>query len=59
MALNKRHTRSFKRNECEHCELADKRALRQGRKHCRVELKTGRRPDIRNGHCTQRKDDRK
>ena len=58
MALSKRHTRNFKRDECGHCKLANRKALKEGTPACKIWHKTGHYPEVRNGHCSGRKDDR-
>jgi len=50
MATNQKKTRDFKDKQCGHCKLADKAKLRQGRPCCPFPN-----PQIRNGHCAQRK----
>ncbi len=49
--INKRN-RTFKDQFCAHCELADRKEMRQGRPHyCSHTKKTGKEPEMRNGHC--------
>jgi len=60
MAQTRRHTREFKKRQCEYCTLADKRELRMGRPlYCGYKKDTGKDPDIRNGHCVPRIVDKK
>ena len=54
MSRTKKKTRAFKDSNCSYCKLADKRALKNGWPCCGYTNKTGKDPDISNGHCVQR-----
>ena len=50
MAMGRKKTRDFKNTQCRHCKRVDKRALRKGWPCCPLLN-----PQIRNGHCVDRK----
>ncbi len=55
MPKTKRKTRTFRERQCAHCQLADEREMRMNRPNfCGYMAKTGKDPDIRNGHCLSR-----
>jgi len=49
MSITKKLTRKFKEENCAHCRLADKRAMKTGKPHCKF---TGE-PSIKNGQCME------
>lgn len=49
MSVGGKKTLEFKKRQCGHCGLADKRALRKGWNCCPLPN-----PQIRNGHCADR-----
>lgn len=52
MGKRAKKNRTFKDTNCIHCELADKKELRQGRHNfCGYTVETGKEPTMRNGHC--------
>jgi len=51
MAVGERMTLSFKKNQCAHCKLANKKALRKGLSHCPFPN-----PEIRDGQCKSKKE---
>lgn len=55
MSRMKKHTRSFKEKQCDHCKLADKNELHEGLPtYCGYKKKHGKNPDIKNGLCVAR-----
>ena len=53
--MGKKITRAFKKNQCDHCKLADKRELHEGGPdYCGYKKKQGKNPDIKNGLCLLR-----
>ena len=55
MAKMKKRTRSFKESQCDHCKLADKKALHNGQTdYCGYKKKEREDPKIMNGLCWAR-----
>ncbi len=50
MAITRRMTRKFREDNCSHCKLADKKALKKGESHCGFKGSIS----MTNNHCSAR-----